>query len=415
MTAKFEILRNCILGIIILMISCISTFSQISTGDLTGEVNTINSAVPFLTISPDSRGGAMGDIGAATSPDISSQHYNTAKYAFIDGDGGIALSYTPWLRALINDINLAYLVGYKRLDAEQVVSASFRYFSLGNIAFTDFIGTPMQTFNPNEFAIDAGYSRIFGNKISGGITFRFIRSDLTGGYSNPGDAETKAALSVSSDLSTYYQNKISIQGKDALLAIGANISNIGIKMSYTENQEKSFIPINLRVGSSLKFDIDEYNSFTFAFDINKLLVPSTPIYWPKDDTIHDNSDGSPGIQFGKNPLVSVPQGMLQSFSDAPGVERTDGTRSVFREELHELTYGVGAEYWYRDQFAIRGGYFYEHETKGNRKFFTVGVGLKLNVFEIDFSYLVPTNQTNPLANTLRFTLGFDFDKFRKNS
>jgi len=397
-----------IVGLILLLFTGFNSFSQISTGDLTGEVNTINSAVPFLTITPDSRGGAMGDIGVATSPDISSQHYNPAKYAFIPGDGGIALSYTPWLRELINDINLAYLVGYKRLDPDQVISASFRYFSLGNIVFTDFEGEPIRDFNPNELALDAAYSRIFGNNISGGIAFRFIRSDLTGGVSS-GDAETKAGLSVSADLSTYYQKEISVSGKDAMLAIGGSISNIGTKISYTENQDKSFIPINLRVGSSLKVDIDEYNSFTFAMDINKLLVPSTPIYF--DDST--DNDGNYVVEYGRNPNVSVPQGMLQSFFDAPGVARNDGSRSVFLEELHELTVGVGTEYWYRDQFAIRGGYFYEHETKGNRKFFTVGVGLKLNVFEIDFSYLVPTNQTNPLANTLRFTLGFDFDNFRK--
>jgi len=410
MSKNFGRTRNGFVGSLLLVFTSIATFGQITTGDLTGEVNTINSAVPFLTITPDSRGGAMGDIGAATSPDISSQQYNVAKYAFIEGDGGVALSYTPWLRNLINDINLAYLVAYKRLDAEQVISASFRYFSLGNIVFTDISGNTLRDFNPNEFAIDAGYSRIFGNKISGGMAFRFIRSDLTGGV-GVGDAESKAGLSVAADISTFYQSNISLKDKDAVLAIGASISNIGIKMSYTEDQEKSFIPINLKIGSSLKIQIDDYNSFTFAADINKLLVPSTPIYW-KDSTDANDNDV---IQFGKDPNVSVPQGMLQSFFDAPGVERADGTRSVFIEELHELTYGLGGEYWYRDQFAIRGGYFYEHETKGNRKFFTAGIGLKLNVFEIDFSYLIPINQANPLANTLRFTLGFDFEKFRKNS
>jgi hypothetical protein len=408
MAENFRRLKNGISGVILLLFTGLSAFSQISTGDLTGEVNTINSAVPFLTITPDSRGGAMGDIGVATSPDISSQHYNPAKYAFMEGEGGIALSYTPWLRNLINDINLAYLVGYKRLDENQVISASFRYFSLGNIVFTDFQGATIRDFNPNEFAIDAGYSRIFGNNISGGITFRFTRSDLTGGV-NAGDSETKAGLSVSADLATYYQKKVNLGSKNGLFALGAAITNIGTKMSYTENQEKSFIPINLRLGGSLKVDIDDYNSFTFAMDINKLLVPTNPVYFP--DSIDDNGDKV--IQYGKDPYVSVPKGMLQSFYDAPGVERSDGSRSVFLEEIHEMTFGLGTEYWYRNQFAIRGGYFYEHETKGNRKFFTLGVGLKLNVFEIDFSYLVPTNQTNPLANTLRFTLGFDFDNFRK--
>jgi len=401
-------MRNSILLSILLLFAGVFAFGQISTGDLTGEVNTINSAVPFLTITPDSRGGAMGDIGVATSPDISSQHYNPAKYAFMDGDGGIALSYTPWLRNLINDINLAYLVGYKRLDPDQVVSMSFRYFSLGHIVFTDIAGATLRDFNPNEFALDAGYSRLFGNNISGGIAFRFIRSDLTGGISAD-DAETKAGLSVSADLSTYYQKSMKVSGKTSMLGLGAAITNIGTKISYSENQEKSFIPINLRLGGSFKVDIDDYNSFTLAMDVNKLLVPSSPVWY--SDSI--DSEGNQVVQFGKNPYVSVPQGMLQSFYDAPGVRRSDDTRSVFLEEMHEFTFGVGGEYWYREQFAIRGGYFYEHETKGNRKFFTVGVGLKLNVFEIDFSYLVPTNQTNPLANTLRFTLGFDFDNYRK--
>jgi len=411
MSENFRRLKLGITGSLLLLIAGFSAFSQgrITTGQLTGEVNTINSAVPFLTITPDSRGGAMGDLGAATSPDISSQHYNPAKYAFMDGDGGIALSYTPWLRNLIPDINLAYLVGYKRLDQNQVVSASFRYFSLGNIVFTDIFGSTIRDFNPNELAVDAGYSRIFGDNISGGIAFRFIRSDLTGGV-NAGDAGTKAGISVSADLSAYYQKDVDLGSKDGVLAFGTNISNIGTKISYTENQEKSFIPINLRLGSSLKVNIDDYNSFTFAFDINKLLVPSTPYY--SDSTDANNNKI---ILFGKDPNVSVPQGMLQSFYDAPGIVREDGSRSVFLEELHELTYGLGGEYWYREQFAIRGGYFYEDATKGNRKFFTMGVGLKLNVFEIDFSYLVPTHQTNPLANTLRFTLGFDFEKFRKNN
>ncbi|MCB8994639.1 MAG: type IX secretion system outer membrane channel protein PorV [Bacteroidales bacterium] len=408
MSENFKKLKFGIACLGLLLITGLPGISQITTGDLTGEVNTINSAVPFLTIVPDSRGGAMGDVGAATSPDISSQQYNIAKYAFIDGDGGIALSYTPWLRALINDINLAYLVGYKRLDNDQVISASFRYFSLGNITFTDIVGTTIKEYNPNEFALDAGYSRIFGNNISGGIAFRFIRSDLTGGV-NAGDAGTKAGISVAADLSTYYKKKVDLGANKGLMGIGANISNIGTKISYTENQEKSFIPINLRVGGSLKIDIDDYNTFTVAADINKLLVPSTPV-WYKDSL---DAQGNKVVQYGKNPYVSVPQGMLQSFYDAPGVVRADGSRSVLLEELHELTYGIGGEYWYREQFAIRGGYFYEHQTKGNRKFFTLGIGLKLNVFEIDFSYLVPTNQTNPLANTLRFTLAFDFDKFKK--
>lgn len=385
---------------------------QITTGELTGEINTIQSAVPFLTITPDSRAGAMGDVGVATSPDINSQHWNVAKYAFIESEAGVALSYTPWLRKLIPDINLAYLVGYKRLDPSQVISFSLRYFSLGNIVFTNIVGDPQGEYHPNEFALDAGYSRIFGENISGGIAFRFIRSDLTSGQSVLG-TDTKAGISVAADVSTYYNKKINIAGQDADLALGVNISNMGRKISYTDNQVSSFIPINLRLGSCLRTDIDDFNSFALSIDLNKLLVPTPPIYYPFPDTTDEN--GEPVIKYGKDPDVSVPLGMFRSFWDAPGVERSDGSRSVFLEELHEITYSIGAEYWYRKQFAIRAGYFNEHITKGNRKYYTVGIGLQLNIFEIDFAYLVPVHQNNPLANTIRFTLGFDLDKFRKNT
>jgi Type IX secretion system protein PorV len=381
-------------------------FSQITTGELTGEVNTIQSAVPFLTIAPDSRAGSMGDVGVATSPDINSQHWNPAKYVFIEGEGGIAISYTPWLRNLIPDINLAYIAGYKRLDDKQVVSGSLRYFSLGNIVFTNISGGVVKNFTPNEFAIDGAYSRLFSDKFSGAIAFRFIRSDLTGGYSST-DVDTKAGTSVAADLAFFYTDKIEVSDKDAQLSFGANISNMGRKISYSENQEAAFIPINLRLGGTLDLEIDEYNSFAFSLDLNKLLVPTPPIYV---DTTSDVQI----IEFGKDPNVSVPLGMIRSFFDAPGVEKSDGSRSVFIEELHEITYSAGVEYWYRDQFAVRGGYFHEHETKGNRKFFTFGVGLKLNVFEIDFAYLVPTQTNNPLANTVRFTLAFDFDKLKNN-
>ncbi|HYW95159.1 MAG TPA: type IX secretion system outer membrane channel protein PorV [Bacteroidales bacterium] len=379
------------------------TFGQISTGEVTGaEINTLQSAVPFLTIAPDSRAGAMGDVGVATSPDINSQHWNAAKYVFMEGNGGMAISYTPWLRKLVPDINLAYLAGYYKLDGQQALSASLRYFSLGNIVFTDRFGNPDgRQFNPNEFALDAGYSRLFTDNLSGAITFRFIRSDLTGGQ-YVGDLESKAGVSVAADLGFYYTNEIDVSGRDANLSFGANISNIGTKISYTANQDKAFIPINLRLGSALKMDLDPYNSFTFALDLNKLLIPTQPLY--------ADTDTAEIILKGKDPNVSVPLGMLQSFYDAPGIDNPRG--SVFLEELHEITYSLGVEYWYREQFAIRGGYFYEYQTKGNRKYFTLGVGLKLNVFSLDFAYLIPTAVNNPLANTLRFTLGFNFDKFR---
>ena len=399
-------------GIIIaasLLILSPAVQAQITTGEVTGEVNSIQSAVPFLTIAPDSRAGAMGDAGVATSPDINSQHWNPAKYVFMEGQGGIALSYTPWLRNLVNDINLAYLTGYYKIDGQQVLSGSLRYFSLGDIVFTNLQGQTEKTFNPNEFAIDAAYSRLFSDNFSGGITFRFIRSDLTGRYSNSG--ESKPGTSVAADLAFYYTNDIDISGNDAQLSFGTNISNIGTKISYTETQEQAFIPINWRLGGALKYEVDQYNSFAFTLDLNKLLVPTPPVYY-EDST---GADGDEVIQYGKNPDVSVPLGMIRSFWDAPGDPRDGKSSSVLREELHEITYSAGVEYLYRDQFAIRGGYFHEHATKGNRKFFTVGVGLKLNVFELDFAYLIPTSQTNPLANTLRFTLGFDFDRYRSNN
>lgn len=379
-----------------------ASFGQITTGELSGEINVIQSAVPFLTIAPDSRSGAMGDVGAATAPDINSQHWNPAKYVFMEGQGGAALSYTPWLRRLIPDINLAYLVGYKKLDGLQSISASLRYFSLGNIVFTDIYGTAQGQFNPNEFAIDVAYSRLFSDNFSGAIVFRFIRSDLTGGK-NVGDIESKAGIAVASDVSFYYTDDIDLGANDGRLSFGTNISNMGNKISYTETQEPAFLPINWRLGGNLDLEIDDYNSFSFALDLNKLLVPTPPIYSDTADEL---------IIHGMDPNVSVPLGMLQSFYDAPGVELENDTRSVFREELHEITYSLGVEYWYREQFAIRGGYFHEHRNKGNRKYFSLGVGLRLNVFELDFAYLIPTYQNNPLANTLRFTIGFDFDKYR---
>lgn len=394
-------MKKLIPGLLVLWgLSTASAFGQITTGELTGEINVIQSAVPFLTIAPDSRAGAMGDVGAATAPDINSQHWNPAKYVFMEGQGGAALSYTPWLRRLIPDINLAYLVGYKKLDGLQAISASLRYFSLGNIVFTDIYGTAQGQFNPNEFAIDLGYSRLFSDNFSGAIVFRFIRSDLTGGKF-VGDIDSKAGIAFASDVSFYYTNRIDLGANDGTLSFGTNISNMGNKISYTETQEPSFLPVNWRLGGNLDIEVDDYNSFSFALDFNKLLVPTPPVY----------NDTSGVIEYGKDPNVSVPLGMFRSFFDAPGYPNTDNP-SVFREELNEITISAGVEYWYRKQFAIRGGYFHENVNKGNRKYFSLGVGLKLNVFELDFAYLIPTYQNNPLANTLRFTLGFDFDKYR---
>jgi len=361
-------------------------------------INTITTAVPFLMIAPDARGGAMGDAGVSSSPDANSMHWNPAKYAFIDKQMGFSLSFSPWLRKLVNDIYLGYLTGYYKIDDRQTVAMSLRYFSLGEILFTDEIGNPLNYYNPYEFALDATYARKFSEKWSGGIAGRFIYSNLTQGQ-YVGGAESSAGISVAADVSVYYRTDVEMGAVDGQFAWGMNISNIGAKISYSStNIKKDFIPTNLKIGPSLLVNIDEYNSFTFMFDINKLLVPTPPIY----DTVK-GEDGNFLIAEGMDPDVSVVNGMIQSWYDAPG---------GFSEEMREFSFAVGVEYWYNKLFAIRGGFFYEDKTKGNRKFFTLGAGLKYNVFGIDFAYLIPLEQQNPLENTLRFSLLFDFDAFK---
>ena len=383
--------KICALGLLISLFS-LTVLGQdvIDRKDLVGSNNPLEYSASFLTIAPDSRAGAMGDVGVATSPDINSMRWNPAKYAFIESDMGVAVSYTPWLRNLVNDINLGYLTFFKRLDKKQTVAASLLFFNLGEIQFTNEEGLYDGQHSPYEMSIDAAYSRAFSEKISGGIAFRYIRSDITGGAVVEG-TETSAGNAVAADVSMYYLNdKVKLADNYHTFSFGINISNIGNKISYTEIQ-KDFLPTNLRIGGAFKYNIDDYNSLTLALDLNKLLVPTPP------QEINDSTF------FGYNSDVSVAEGMIQSFYDAP---------AGWEEELHEIKYSVGAEYWYANQFAVRGGYFHEHETKGNRKYFTVGAGLKLNVFTIDFSYLIPLKQNNPLANTVRFTLGFDFQSFK---
>lgn len=384
--------------IVLLSISLVFSLSVSSQSqedlDFVGGLNALRVAVPFLTIAPDSRAASMGDLGAASLPDANSQHWNPAKYAFIDKSWGVAYSYTPWLQNLIKDMDLNYLVGYYRFDEQQVVSASLLYFSMGTIIFTDERGTRLLDHNANEFALDAAYSRKFSDKISGSLAFRYIRSDLTGGYSQPGQSESKAGNSVAADISSYYQTPLVVDSKDAELALGVNISNIGAKMSYSEDPNKMFIPINMRIGGRFSIDMDQYNKVSFMVDGNKLLVPTPPIW--------NTETGE--ILKGMNPDVPVLTGMLQSFYDAPG---------GFREELREVSLSAGIEYLYAGQFAIRAGYFDEHSTKGNRKYFTLGAGIKYNVFNLDFAYLIPTaGLSNPLANTFRFTLSFEFEPVR---
>ncbi|HET6558568.1 MAG TPA: type IX secretion system outer membrane channel protein PorV [Prolixibacteraceae bacterium] len=358
--------------------------------------NVITTGVPFLTIAPDSRAGAMGDAGVATTPDVNSQHWNPAKYAFMESEMGVALSYTPWLANLVNDMNLAYLVGYKRLDDQQTMSASLRYFTLGDIQFTDNEGTPTTTQSPNEFAFDIGYTRLLSDHFSGAVALRYIRSDLTGGQLVNG-VESHAGNSYAADISFYYQNEMRINRKRSNIAAGINIQNVGAKISYSDGETKDFIPTNMKLGVSYTTEMDKYNTITFAIDANKLLVPT-----PEIDTT--TTDGGVVVPIGFSSNKSTVAGIFSSFTDAPG---------GMSEELKEVNLSLGAEYWYNKQFALRAGYFHEDASKGNRKFFTAGAGLRMNVFALDFSYLLPVAQNNPLANTLRFTLSFDFEAFNR--
>jgi len=363
--------------------------SQAQTVNTNGS-NVIQTGVSFLTIAPDSRAGAMGDAGVATSPDVNSQHWNPAKYAFTESAMGVGLSYTPWLRNLVPDINLAYLVGYKRLDDQQTISSSLRYFSLGDITFMSDYGQELGSQKPNEFAFDLGYTRLLSEEFSGAVSIRYIRSDLTSGQMVNG-TETHPGNTFATDVAFYYQHQMRVNRKNSTLSAGINFSNIGGKISYTDGETKDFIPANLRLGLAYKTEMDRYNTICFTVDANKLMVPT-----PKPN--------SGDILTGLGADKSVVSAIFSSFSDAPGGAS---------EELKEINIAAGAEYWYNKQFALRGGYYYEDKTKGNRKFFTVGAGLKMNVFALDFSYLLAVAQNNPLANTLRFTLSFDFEAFNK--
>jgi hypothetical protein len=369
-----------------------------------GQTNTITTAVPFLLIAPDARAGAMGDAGGATTPDANSMHWNPAKYAFIESKAGFSAAYSPWLRAIVSDINLAYVSGFYRLDDRQTIAASLLYFSLGDITFTDISGSTIGNYRPNEFAIDGTYSRKFSETWSGAVAARYIHSNLTQGV-NVGGVATKPGQSVAADVAVYHQRELEWRDFEyAEFAFGINISNIGSKVSYSDaTTDTDFIPTNLRISPRLTLDLDDYNRLSFTVDVNKLLVPTPPIYATDDfgNPVYDENNNRV-IEAGKDPNVNVIQGMIQSWYDAPG---------GFEEELREFYYAVGTEYWYNKAFAVRGGFFYENKFKGNRKYFTLGAGLKYNVFGLDFSYLIPLEQRNPLENTLRFTLIFDFDDF----
>lgn len=362
--------------------------------------NPISTAVPFLTITPDSRHGAMGDVGAATSPDANSQYLNPSKYAFTEGKFGFSLSYTPWLRELVNDINLAYLAGFYRIDNNQVIGSSLRYFSMGDITLTGLDQTNMGTVSPSEFAFDFSYSRKLSDRLSGGVALRYIRSDLSGGMAGSGaGAENYTAGNAwATDVSFYYFNQWGGTGSSKSIAAGINFSNIGSKISYDQGSNKDFLPANMRLGTTFTNEFDDFNSISISLDVNKLLVPTPSTKYTVDP------NGGVIVLPDNNSNKSVISSVFSSFSDAPG---------GFKEELQEFTISTGAEYWYNKQFALRAGYFSEAQNKGNRKFFTAGVGVKMNIAAIDFSYVIPVQRNNPLANTIRFTLLFDVDSFSK--
>lgn len=382
-----------------LILGCVLMINTTSGQDKQ-TINTITTAVPFLTITPDACAGSMGGVGAATTPDAYSIYWNPAKYAFIEKDFGVGISYVPWLRSMVNDIGLASFAIFKRFGDKQAIAGSLRYFSLGEVEYTREDGTHLAYVKPNEWTIDATYARKFSRSFSGAVAGRFIYSDLV----QTGAEDVRPGISAAADVAVYYHKELEIKGlQSAWISAGLNISNIGAKISYSNSSLlNNFIPTNLRIGPSFTMDLDDYNRLSFTFDLNKLLVPTSPIYYPTSDTVDVN--GKPVIKKGKDPDVSPIRGMLQSFTDAPW---------GFQEEMDEITVSVGAEYWYNKLFALRAGYFYESKYKGDRQFFTMGAGIRYNVFGLDFSYLVPVTSLSPLQNTLQFTLLFNFEPVKK--
>ena len=365
------------------------------------QFNPIYTGVTSLSIAPDARAGALGDIGAATEPDANSQYWNPAKYPFNIARAGVSMSYTPWLRQLVSDIDLINLAGFYRIGDYSALSGSLTYFSLGEV----FVENEM-VIKPYEMALDVAYSRMLSETFSAAIALRYIHSDLQYNYADdmsPGSA-------FAADIALYYNNYVMLGNRECLLGLGLNASNIGTKISYDDGATNEFIPTNLRLGASLLVPIDEYNTISFSADINKLMVPTRPTYSQfLEENGYEQGDNSYYSEYqtwlegtGYNDISPI-SGMFKSFSDAPG---------GFSEELKEIYGGIGVEYCYNQQFSVRGGYHYENEYKGNRKYFTVGAGFRMNVFSLDAAYLISTAQSNPLDQTLRFSLSFDMDGLR---
>ena len=380
--------------LIVGILSCLSLGVKAADDDDTKEklFNPVSYTVISQTIAPDARGGGLGDVGAATDPDVNSQYWNPAKYPFNISRAGVSLNFTPWLRSLVNDMNLSYLSGYYRIGDYSAVSASLRYFNMGEVYTEDpGVNANAMTINPYEMSFDVAYSMMLSEKFSLAAAIRWIYSDMRFGYKE----DSSPASAFAADIAAYYQNYVNIGQRECQLGIGLDISNIGSKITFSGEEYSEFLPANLRLGASLMIPIDEYNRITLAADANKFLVPTVP----------QQEEGEDAAEYKDRVLreyndVSAISGIFKSFSDAPG---------GFKEELEEVNYGLGAEYVYNDKFALRAGYHHESQSKGNRKYFTVGAGFKMNVFSLDAAYVVATAKSNPLDQTLRFTLSFDMD------
>ena len=397
----------------LLMVAATSYGQNYLGQDYSVSPNVITTAVPFVSISPDARGGALGDCGVASDSDVYSMHYNPAKYVYLEDKFAGGLGYSPWLRNLVPDMNLAYLAMAYKINERSSVAGTLRYFSCGEIEFRDNYNQSLGKYSPNEWAIDATYSRMLGDYLSGAVAGRFIYSDLT---QNQGDM-ARPGISVAADVAVFYKRPVEwFSTMDADFSWGASITNIGSKVSYSGiSDRRDFIPTTLRAGANLKLELDEYNSLAFMVDFSKLMVPTPPVI-ARDEISGSpilNPDNTYQILYGMDNNVSVVQGMIQSFYDAPGYGYNSDHELVnygkFYEELCEINIGGGIEYWYNNIFAVRAGYFNETALKGNRKYVTLGAALKYNVFGLDISYLIPINTvagSNPLENTLRFNLTY---------
>lgn len=384
---------------IALILSGFSAFGQnsviISGQDPNRRV--ITTAVPFLNFAPDSRHSGMGDVGVATSPDANSVAWNSGKLAFIKDDFGFSLSYSPWLGKLVNDMSLSYLTGFKKIDENSAFGFDLRYFNMGDIQLTDGRGNELGEFNPRDIAIGGTYSRKLSQNLGLGISARFIYSNLSGNISSSsGGNEAKAGIGVGTDIGMYYQKSTFLGSKEGSWAWGVGITNIGPKITYNSAEDLDYIPTNFKIGTTYGIFFDENNKLFLSMDFNKLLVPTPPIYATNEDgTLATDENGNLIIASGKDPNRALISGMFSSFADAPG---------GFDEEMKEITISFGAEYLFAEKFALRTGYFYENQSKGGRKYFTMGLGLDLNKLGVDFSYLVPQTQNHPLAETLRFSV-----------